>query len=152
MRKMKGIILMAIFGILLSSCSKMKAPEFRSIENFRIDSAGLVSSKVRLDVLLFNPNNFSVKLKETASNFYIDSTYLGQLTQDSVVSIAANSSFVVPLTGTVQVNKLLNNGLAILLNKKVLVRAEGNTKVGKAGLFINYPFHFQEMQSLDFLR
>lgn len=140
---------MALFTV---GCNNVKGPEFRSVENFKIETAGLVTSRVRLDVQLYNPNNFSVRLKETVGNFYVDSTYLGQLTQDSIISVAANSSFLIPLTGTIQVKNLLNNGMAMLLNKKVLIRAEGSTRVGKGSIFVNYPFQFQEMQSLDFLR
>ncbi len=152
MKKRLPVLLLILSSSILFSCGKIQEPEFRSVKNFNVENAGFDSSGVSLDVELFNPNNFGVNLKETVGDFYVDNIYLGRLEQDTTISISANSSFIVRLKGNILMRELLKNPVAILLQKEVLLRAEGSTKLGKAGFFKTYPFNIQQKQSMDFLR
>ena len=152
MKKSLPVLLLILSCSILFSCGKIQEPEFRSVKNFNIENPGIDSSGVSLDVELFNPNSFGVNLKETVGDFYVDNIYLGRLEQDTGISISANSSFIVRLKGNVLMRELLKNPVAILLQKEVLLRAEGSTKLGKAGFFKTYPFNIQQKQSMDFLR
>ena len=152
MKKSLPVLLIIFISLFIFSCGKIQEPEFRTVKNFNVDSPGFDSSGVSLDVELYNPNNFGVNLKETVGDFYVDNIYLGRLSQDSLVSISANSSFIIRLKGNVLLRELLKNPVALLLQKEVLIRAEGSTKLGKAGFFKTYPFSVQQRQSMDFLR
>jgi len=44
---------------------------------------------------------------------------------------------------------LLKNGLATLMNKEVLVRAVGNVKVGKAGVYKNFKVDYSSKQQFS---
>lgn len=152
MKNRLPVLLVILSSYILLSCGKIQEPEFRSVKNFNVENPGIDSSGVSLDVELFNPNSFGVNLKETVGNFYVDNIYLGRLEQDTTISISANSAFIVRLKGNVLMKELLKNPVAILLQKEVLLRAEGSTKLGKAGFFKTYPFNIQQKQSMDFLK
>ena len=152
MKNRLPVLLMILNCSILFSCGKIQEPEFRSVKNFNVENPGIDSSGVSLDVELFNPNSFGVNLKETVGDFYVDNIYLGRLEQDTTIAISANSAFIVRLKGNVLMRELLKNPLAILLQKEVLFRAEGSTKLGKAGFFKTYPFNIQQKQSMDFLK
>ena len=138
--------------IMNYSCKPVQQPEFRSVQNFHVDSAGITSSGISLDIELYNPNDFGINLKETISDFYVNEIYLGRLTQDSTISIAANSAFRIRLKGNVMLQELLKNPLDLLSQKKFLVKATGSTKIGKIGFYKVYPFEYQQLQNLDFLK
>jgi len=79
MKKCLPVLLLLFSSILFFSCGKIQEPEFRTVKNFNVESPGIDSSGVSLDVELYNPNNFGVNLKETVGDSYVDNIYLGRL-------------------------------------------------------------------------
>ncbi len=152
MLRCRRIVLFIFLGFTVISCKKIQGPEYRSIENFKVDSFGVDQSKIRLNAVYFNPNNFSVKLKETECNIYADSLLLGHFIQDTLISVPAKSDFLVPLEGMVNIQNLLRNPLMSLFGREILIKVDGNTMIGKGGIFIHYPIHYEGRHSFDFFK
>ena len=141
--------------IIFSGCTKIKEPQFRRIDNFHLKNFGLQEAVVAFNVSYFNPNNFGVTVKEAAADVYLDSVYLGKFVQDSTIAVKKNAEFSIPLSGTVSLQTVLNLNLQELSQREVLLRANGNVKVGKAGIFITKPFNYQgkdRIQEISFPR
>ena len=146
--KQKALLLLA--GVLLLlSCGKIQEPEFRRLESFNVKGLGLQQVDIGFKVTYFNPNNFGVSVKEAVTDVYVDSIYLGKFTQDQEISVAKNSEFSIPLSGSISLAEALKLKTSDLKNKELLVRANGSVKVGKAGVFISKPFNYTGKHKVD---
>ena len=144
-RKLLSLLLV----IFVCGCAKIKDPEFRRVDKFRLKNFGLQDAVIAFNVTYFNPNNFGVTVKEAGADIYLDSTYLGKFVQDSTISVRKNGEFSIPLSGTVSLQTALKLNLQDISQREVLLRADGNVKVGKAGIFISKPFHYQGKHRLQ---
>ena len=135
--------------IALAGCTKIKEPQFQRIDNFRLKNFGLQDAVIALNVSYYNPNNFGVTVKEAGADVYLDTIYLGKFVQDSTVSVKKNSEFSIPLSGSVSFQTILNLNIQELSQREVLLKANGNVKVGKAGIFITKPFNYQGKHKLE---
>jgi LEA14-like dessication related protein len=142
-------LLPLLLVVLLTGCAKVKDPEFRRVENFRLKNFGLQNAVIGFNVTYYNPNNFGVTVKEAEADVYMDSVYLGKFVQDSSVQVVKNSEFSLPLSGTIELQTALKLDLRSLGERDILLKADGNVKVGKAGIFVNKAFHYQGKHRLD---
>jgi len=142
--------LLPFFLILfICGCAKIKDPQFRRIDNFHLKNFGLQDAVVAFNVTYFNPNDFGVAVKEAGADIYLDTVYLGKFVQDSAISVRKNSEFSIPLSGTVSLQTVLNLNVQDMSQREVLLKANGNVKVGKAGIFITKPFNYQGKHRLQ---
>jgi len=132
----------------LCSCGTIQEPDLRGIENLRISRLGAKESNLTLDLHYFNPNKTRLKLKKAEGDAWMDDNFLGHFIVDTLVFIPANNDFRLPVKLNVDMSHLLKNSLTAFLNKEVLIRIEGNARLGKSFLFINYPIHYEGQQDL----
>ncbi|TCZ65289.1 hypothetical protein [Flaviaesturariibacter aridisoli] len=135
--------------VLLSACTRIKDPEFRRVENFGVRKLGFEESTVGFSATYFNPNDFSVTVKEAVIDVRVDTVHLGQFHQPAEVAVIKNAEFSIPLEGTIGLQKALKFDLPGLLGKTVTLRADGSVEVGKAGIFISKPIHYEGTQTIS---
>ncbi len=131
-----------------TSCTTLKSPEFRKIDNVQLAEAGLKSSGLTLDLYYFNPNKKRLVLKSAEGDAWLEDNLLGHFVIDSVVSIPALTEFRLPVKLQLDMDKLLKNSIALMLKKEVLLRIEGKAKAGKGGIFINHPIRYEGRQNV----
>jgi LEA14-like dessication related protein len=141
-----------LFVVLFAGCTKIQEPQFRRIDNFHLKNFGLQQAVIAFNVTYFNPNDFGVTVKEAAADVYLDSVYLGKFVQDSTIGVDKNADFSIPLSGAISLKTVLSLNLQELAQREVLLRANGNVKVGKAGIFISKPFTYQGKHRLEDIR
>ncbi|GAB4092016.1 hypothetical protein GCM10028786_09420 [Flaviaesturariibacter terrae] len=134
---------------LLSGCTRIKDPEFRRVDHFGVRKLGFEETTVGFSATYFNPNNFGVSVKEAVIDVRVDTVYLGQFRQPAEVAVQNLSEFSIPLEGTIGLQKALRFDLPGLLGKTVTLRADGSVKVGKAGIFISKPIHYEGRQTIS---
>jgi hypothetical protein len=148
--------LFLVFTISISvllSCRSVKDPEFQKISEFQIIKPGFQESVVSLNLEFINTNNYKVNLKEMACSLYIENNYLGYLQMDTLIKIKANDLFILPLIGKLNMNTLMKNSMSFILRDSIKVKAEGKGKIGRAGIFVNYPFLYEGKHSIsEFLK
>jgi LEA14-like dessication related protein len=149
MKKKSSWLFLGLLVLGFASCRKVEAPTFQRLNDFKIKKLGLQKADIGFSVTYFNPNNFGVAVKEAAIDVYIDSLYIGKFVQESDVSVDKKADFTVPLTGSIPVAKALQLNVEDFLNKEVGVKALGNVKVGKAGVFITRDFNYQGKHRLN---
>ncbi len=135
--------------VVLFSCSSVKEPDFKAIENVRVSRFGAKESSLNLDILYHNPNKFRVKLKRAEGDAWLDSNYLGHFIIDSTVRIEPASDFRLPVTLQMDMTYFFQNTAAIFLNKEVLVKIEGKAKLSKGAISARYSIHYEGMQNLS---
>jgi LEA14-like dessication related protein len=133
---------------LIVSCKSMKDPEFKGIENVKVNEVGLAGSMVTLDIRYYNPNNFNGKLKQAEGDAWMDSTYLGHFVADSTVFIPANGEFLVPVRLVMDMKQIFKNSLAALLNEQVMLTITGNARAGRSGFYKNFSLNYKGKQNL----
>ncbi len=135
--------------LLLFSCGKVADPEFRRIDNFGVKKMGIKESVIGFDVVYFNPNKFGVSVKETLLDVYIDSALIGKFSQVSPIEVKENEEFRIPLEGSISIQKAFQLNIPNLIGKEVLIRAEGATRVGRSGVFINKDIKYSGRHKLN---
>jgi LEA14-like dessication related protein len=136
----------------LPACSRIEEPEFRAVDSFRVLNLGLEEVKIGFGMTYFNPNNFAVTVKETGADVYLDQVFLGKFNQDSMVNVGSRADFTVRLSGTIPLSTFFQLNLKDIHKREVSVRADGSTKVGKAGIFITRRIDYQGKHRLDQVR
>ena len=141
-------IVLVVAVILQTSCDSYREPEFRSVDNLQVNRVEQQESTLSMNVLYFNPNKARLKLKKASGQAWLNNTYLGRFSMDTLVLIPAKGEFTLPVTLQVDMSKLLQNSLAAFLNREVTLRIEGKAKVGKGIIYINYPIQYEGKQDL----
>ncbi|MEO7768092.1 MAG: LEA type 2 family protein [Ferruginibacter sp.] len=140
--------------IVLSSCgiSNVKEPEYRDIREIRLIEVGLLQSTAGVDLVYYNPNNFSVQVAEARGDVYLDSMYLGRFGLSETVQVNKKSEFVIPATVKLDMIGILKNQRDLLKKKEVLLRIEGLARVTKSGFSKDLPIKFEKMQNIERFR
>ena len=133
----------------MSACGKIKDPEFRRLESFGVKNFSPEKVDIGFKVTYYNSNNFTVSVKEAATEVYIDSVYMGKFTQDQVVEVGKQEEFSLPLSGSVSLATALKLKINDLSNRSLLIQATGSVKVGKAGIYITRPFTYSGQHKVD---
>lgn len=131
------------------SCGSFNEPDFKEIENVQITKFGLTESSLTLDLRYFNNNKFRMKLKNAEGDAWLENNFLGHFTMDTMIHIPAKGDFRLPINLKVDMGKILKNSILTLLAKEVKIRVEGNARVGKGLIYINYPIRYEGMQNLE---
>lgn len=148
----KHIIFFLITGCLVLGCTKPKDLEFVDLSNLRMIKWGLTESEIGIDVRLYNPNNQRVQIKEPAAKVYANSSYLGDARLDSIVTVPRRDTFSIPLVLRIQTLSAVSRVLEVLSDTTVDIRVEGNVKMGKGGVFLNYPIQYHQLHRLSELK
>jgi len=132
----RGSFLLLLFLVGAASCVHVEEPEFREVKDFKVGNLSLSDVQIGFGMTYYNPNNFSVSVKETGVNVYLDSVFLGTFIQEAAVDVREKADFTIPLSGQIPVGTVLQFNLKDVHNRTILVQAEGTTKVGKGGIYI----------------
>lgn len=131
------------------SCKSFKEPDFTGIENVRVAEIGATGSTLKLDLHYFNPNNSKLQLRHAEGDAWLEQTKLGHFIIDTLIHIPAKADFILPVVLKVDMTYIIQNALSAFLSKEVLVKIEGNAKVGKGGIFIHYPIRYSGKQNIS---
>lgn len=149
MKKVLPFLVVVIIGFG-SGCKKPQAFDYRDLKNLRVESLGATNSRVSMDLVYFNPNNYGVNLKKVDCEIYLDSIYVGKFVLDTTMRIPKSSEFTLPASLEVDMKTILKNSLSFLFNKEVLIGAKGSTRVGKGGIYVTIPFLYEGKHKLNF--
>ena len=146
---MRLTVYLFLITLVMTACNKPQSFEYRGMQNLKIDSIGLESSKISLELVYLNPNNFGVDLRNVNCDVYINHNYLGKYVLDTVMHIAKRSEFSIPSSMNVDMKNIFKNAIGTFLSRQVLVEIKGSTKVGKSGFFITVPFTYSAMEKFS---
>jgi LEA14-like dessication related protein len=134
--------------VVQTGCRPPKMLEFKKVSNFKLGSVGLEKSSVSLDAIFYNPNKFSLKLKEAMLEVYVDDRYSGKLSLiNSVEKIPRAGEFILPIHVEAENKSLLTDGLSLLFHRSIEVKVKGKLKAGNRGIFITVPVNYTSRES-----
>ncbi|MCC6287259.1 MAG: LEA type 2 family protein [Chitinophagaceae bacterium] len=150
-KKLISPLLFFSVAVGLFSCRQIVAPEYVSIDNLQFGGENLSRAVLSADVKLYNPNKSNLTFKSGSLDIYVDNRLLGHTELDSNIHIAKLDTFTVPIAVNLNMSKILGNALALGLKDSVLIRLDGNVKVGRSGVFITRPVKYEQKEKLDLL-
>ena len=149
---MKNILLASLLVLFIfSACKKPQGFDYRGVKNLKIQKLGFDNSKLSMELIYFNPNNFGVRLKRVDCDVFIDNNYLGKYTLDTSLYIDKKSEFVLPSYMNVEMKNIYKNVFNVLFSKEIAVKLKGTTKVGKSGIYLTIPINYETKQKFTLM-
>lgn len=148
MKKLALPTLVLALAVAGSSCKKPVAPEYIGVENVEVKSFGLKETKLGVTVKMFNPNNQRLQVKSADLDLYVNNELLGHSVLDSLVSIPKRDTFFLPLSVNVQTMGTAARMVQSMADTSVMLKVTGIARLGKSGVFVNYPVNYEGKQNL----
>ena len=101
-----------------------------------------------MDLRLFNPNKYPLKLKDADVDVFLNGNKLGTMLLSECFPVPGLDTFSMPVTLDVDLKNVLPNALQLLMNPEVDIRLEGSVKAGRHGVYLNVPVHYEGKQDL----
>ena len=105
-------------------------------------------TQLSMDVLLFNPNRYPLKLKDADVNVFINGNKLGTMLLSECFPVPGLDTFSMPVTLDVDLKNVLPNALQLLMTPEVDIKLDGSVKAGRHGIYINVPVQYEGKQDI----
>lgn len=149
---MKKIIPFVLAIIVAVGCKKPQAFDYRDVRNIKIEKVSFDKTALAMDLIYYNPNGFGVDLKRVDCDIYIDNNYLGKFQLDTFIHIKRMAEFTLPSKVDVDMRNIFKNAFTALFAQEVLVNVKGTAKIGKAGVFVSYPFNYEGKHKIELFK
>lgn len=119
--------------LLISSCTFLE-PEYKGGEKFKFQKLESKSLKFTVGAKILNPNNYTIKIKPSDLDVYIDDDYMGVIHLDQTLKLKKKQELFVdaPFTATLADGALFKL-LKFAVKGKLQLTLKGKVK---AGVFI----------------
>jgi len=105
-------------------------------------------TELSVDLLLFNPNRYPLKLKDADVDVFLNGNKLGTMLLSECFPVPGLDTFSMPVTLNVDLKNVLPNALRLLMDPEVNIKLDGTIKAGRHGLYLNVPVHYEGKQDL----
>ncbi len=145
----RNLLLPVALIFALQSCAQVKALEYQDVEHFRVQQVDLQQATFVTDLRFYNPNSYSLSLKDGDIDVYFSDRYAGKAVLDERTIVPAKDTFLLPVSFTAGLQSIFTNALDILANKEITVRLQGSIKAGKGRIFIRVPVKYEGRQQIN---
>lgn len=137
------------FMLSLSACSEPQTFEFKGLQDIQLDKLTMGKNKIKANVKYYNPNAFSLVLKQIDCKVLLNNGNFTVLKLDTNITIAAKKEFLIPAQLEFQMSDLVKNSMEILLNKPVKLNIKGNATISKGIFTKTVPIEYETTQKLN---
>jgi LEA14-like dessication related protein len=135
--------------IFLSACSEPQSFEFKGLQDIQLDKLTMGKNKIRANVKYYNPNAFSLVLKQIDCKVLLNNGNFTVLKLDTNFTIPAKKEFLIPAQLEFQMSDLVKNSMELLLNKPVKLNIKGNATLSKGIFTKTVPIEYETTQKLN---
>ncbi len=145
MRNPKSVwVVLMVALIAFAACTAPIAPEYKRIENLKIDLVDQNTAKINADVVFFNPNGRKLEIKNVDAAISVEDKQVAALNRTYDITANPNADFSVPLDLEVPLKELnmnlLNTAFSMLRGETKKIRYQGKVRVKAYGFNFNVPF------------
>lgn len=145
MRNIWALTVVSLLAVV--SCKQPQALVYQDVQH--VNFKGFGQSGISLDVLLYNPNKYRLKLCKADIDIYVNNSFVGKMfVVKGNYSIPAMGSFSVPLKVDVDLNNVIPNAVRLLFNHTADLKVTGKIKAGRRGISINMPVNYEGKQEI----
>ena len=137
------------FMLSLSACSEPQSFEFKGLQDIQLDKLTMGKNKIRANVKYYNPNAFSLVLKQIDCKVLLNNGNFTVLKLDTNFTIPAKKEFLIPAQLEFQMSDLVKNSMELLLNKPVKLNIKGNATLSKGIFTKTVPIEYETTQKLN---
>lgn len=132
--KRQIIFFLSITLLLLTTAGCIENPEFKRIENFKIEKINKEAVYFNADVEIYNPNNKKIKIKKSNFKLYVNDHYIGNAKLLQSYKMGKNTTTLnnVPIEVLLEKDVYLSL-IQMAIGKSVEIRLEGNLKGSVSG-------------------
>lgn len=140
---------------ILASCARPKPLIYKDVQRVSFKKADLTSFTLKVDLKLYNPNKYALLLKDPLIGIYINDNHVGYASIDDKVTIPPADTFILPAQIRVDLLKAIPNAYQLMKNREITLRLDGSLKaglrhhIGRGGIFIAIPVHYEGKQKID---
>ncbi|MEI8142169.1 MAG: LEA type 2 family protein [Chitinophagia bacterium] len=135
--------------LLLSACSAPKSFEFKGLQDIQLEKLTMGKNKIRANIKYYNPNTYSLVLKQIDCKVLMNDGQFTQLKLDTNFIIPPNQEFLIPAQLEFQMSDLVKNSMELLLNKPVKLNIKGNATLSKGIFTKTVPIEYETTQKLN---
>ncbi len=130
--------------MLASACQQIQPLQCKKIARFEVINASIQETQMALELIIENPNTFTVDVKNLHCYIYKEDQQVGIINCDSLMHFKANTEAIIKLNTTIETKKIISNAIDMLLNanQTVQFKITGTAAVGRGHVFINMPIQY----------
>ncbi len=137
------------FIIFLTACSDPKSLEFKGLQDIQLDKLTMGKNKLRANIKYYNPNDFSLVLKQIDCKVLMNNGQFTHLKLDTNFIIPAQKDFLLPAQFEFQMSDLVKNSMELLFNKPIKLNIIGNATLSKGMFTKTVPIEYETTQRLN---
>ena len=135
--------------LLLTACSEPKSFEFKGLQDIQLDKLTMGKNIIRANIRYYNPNDFSLVLKQIDCKVLLNNGKFTQLKLDTNFNVPPKKDFLLPAKLEFQMSDLVKNSMELLLNKPVKLNITGNATLSKGMFTKTVPIDYETTQKLN---
>lgn len=137
--------------MLMMSCHQPEAPEYYGFQDLQIGPVNGQQTTLSTVLKFYNPNTFSLQLRKAELDVKLNGKPAGHSVLDSTILIPRKDTFYVPVAMQVNMQGMLGNALAVLLERKVTVTLDGRVHLKRGMISFSRPFHYEGKEDISAL-
>ena len=145
----KYLLAVLTISLLIFSCSSPKDFEFKGLQDIKIEKISMGKNKINAKIKYFNPNNFSMVLKQIDCDILMNNQPFTKIQLDTHFVIPANASFMVPAQMEFEMSSLVKNSMDLIFNKPIKLNIKGNATLSKGIFTKTVPIAYESNQKLN---
>jgi len=143
-------VALILFFLAGTSCRSPKPLEYRDTKNFKVNGLGLNNTNVSMELELYNPNKYGLRVKNSDVDVYVNNIFAGKVfVVDGKYKIPAESIFLLPVKLDADLKNIMPNALKIWQERSLQLKVSGKIKAGKGGLYVSIPVSYEGRQPID---
>jgi LEA14-like dessication related protein len=146
MKAIRCLVLLLAMGVC--ACRQPKELVYQDIQNFSLKQAGLKQTTVSMDIRLYNPNSYALKLKKADVDVFLNNGRVGHVKMKERAFLPGRDTCSLPILLDVDLQNVLPNALQLLFNNDVEIKLTGTLKAGRHGVYINIPIDYSTKQNI----
>ncbi len=135
--------------LLLTACSDPQSFEFKGLQDIQLEKLTMGKNIIRANIKYYNPNPFSLVLKQIDCKVLLNNGKFTQLKLDTNFTIPPKKDFLLPAQLEFQMSDLVKNSMELLLNKPVKLNITGTATLSKGIFTKTVPIAYETTQKLN---
>jgi LEA14-like dessication related protein len=141
-------LMIAGLSVFAASCAAPEAPDFKGVENMKVNVEGLSKARINGDAVFFNPNDRKITLKKVDVEVSVEGQKVKDISREFDITAEPNSEVTVPIDVELTLEdlnmNLLSTAMSMLNGAEKKIRYKGKARVKMYGFSFNVPFDYED--------
>jgi LEA14-like dessication related protein len=131
------------FSLFLMACNKPQGLDFTGFRQFNVQPLSFTTSRISCEVGVYNPNNFSIKVKHLETSIMLADKAIGEYhIDDTTILLEPKQPFYLPVQLEVSNGALLSNMLSVIAGDSIPYTLTGKVRAGRKIATVEIPFNY----------